>query len=74
MVNYSLDLTAYRCPIPLLATKKATVTLQTGDVLTVLLHKDIALQDFHLLCKEMSCEIKIQRSSDDQITLFIIKK
>ncbi len=74
MVNYSLDLTAYRCPIPLLATKKAAVTLQTSDVLTVLLHKDIALQDFHLLCKEIGCEIKIQPSSDDQITLFIIKK
>lgn len=51
-MNYQLDLTTYACPLPLLMTKKALITLEQGDKLDVLLASPY-LTDFELLAQEL---------------------
>lgn len=59
-MNYSLDLTAYRCPIPLLAVKRAMVSLKQGEKLEVYLNNSATIQDFKLLAEQSLCELEIQ--------------
>lgn len=50
-MDYRLDLTSYRCPLPLLMTKRALATLQQGDRLFLSLAPDAAVNDIHRLCQ-----------------------
>lgn len=49
-MDYRLDLTTYRCPLPLLMTKRALATLQQGDRLFISLSNDAAVNDIVQLC------------------------
>ncbi|MDG6230506.1 sulfurtransferase TusA family protein [Glaesserella parasuis] len=71
MVNYSLDLTAYRCPLPLLSAKRGMLQLKSGESLKLHLNKDVLLNDIILLCQEIQCELKIE--SETEVILFIYK-
>lgn len=51
-MQYELDLTSYRCPLPLLMTKKALVELQTGDVLKVRISAENGSGDIQLYCRQ----------------------
>lgn len=63
MAKYELDLTHYRCPLPLLATKKALMTLNPNDELWVCLNRDSAIDDFKLLCSELNCTPAIEQAT-----------
>lgn len=52
-MDYQLDLTAYRCPLPLLMTKKALLGLAKGDTLHLSLSDDANIDDICLLCIEL---------------------
>ncbi|PJG85437.1 sulfurtransferase TusA family protein [Conservatibacter flavescens] len=58
-MRYQLDTQQYRCPIPLLMTKKAILGLNKGDVLEVNLNTESAVEDFVLLCKTLHCSIQV---------------
>ena len=57
-MEYQLDLTAYRCPLPLLMIKKALATLAKGDVLWVTLAEHSSVEDIRLLCSELGYEFQ----------------
>lgn len=71
-MKYSLDLTSYSCPLPLLMTKKAMNDLKKGDSLLVLLNKQSCLADFELLAKEHHCLIDITEQAVENRILFAI--
>ena len=48
-MDYQLDLREYRCPLPLLMTKKALKALPKKATLSVFLSRDTSLADFELL-------------------------
>ena len=50
-MEYQLDTREYRCPLPLLMTKKAINTLAPNDVLTVWLAAESDIEDFRLFCE-----------------------
>ncbi len=51
-MKYTLDLTFYLCPLPLIMVKRALKTLPAGAELTLLLNEQCDPIDFHLLCEE----------------------
>lgn len=64
---YKLDLTTYRCPLPLLMTKKALTQLQQGDELVIELNSLSAVQDFKLLCEQY--QYQLQEISSGQLKI-----
>lgn len=56
-MDYRLDLTAYRCPLPLLMTKKALRSLAQGERLSVLLEEG-SVADFHLLAEQLGFDCR----------------
>ena len=50
-MEYQLDTREYRCPLPLLMTKKVVNTLAPNDVLTVWLAAESDIEDFRLFCE-----------------------
>lgn len=73
MVNYSLDLIAYRCPLPLLSAKRGMLQLNSGESLKLHFNKDVLLNDIILLCQEIQCELKSKIESETEVILFIYK-
>lgn len=71
-MDYRLDLTAYRCPLPLLMAKKALKSLAQGDSLTVLLHAP-TLSDFYLLAKDNNTDCRLI-SNENQIVILKFDK
>lgn len=53
-MHYELDLTEYRCPLPLLMTKKALIELQSGDILHVRLNTENGSRDIQLYCRQQN--------------------
>lgn len=72
-MDYQLDLTAYRCPLPLLMTKKALKGLEQGDKLYLLLNEYVGLNDFQLLAEENGFALVIEHQPR-QFHLSWIKK
>lgn len=70
-MEYQLDLTAYRCPLPLLMTQKALKSLPAGATLIVTLPSDSTLNDFFLLEKQLPCHIELSSTSSYQQQLRI---
>lgn len=67
-MKYSLDLTSYACPLPLLMAKKAMNDLKKGDSLAILLNQQSSLADFELLAQEYHWQIKtIEQAVENQI-------
>lgn len=74
MVNYSLDLTAYRCPLPLFMAKRAIKLLSVDEQLCIHLHQDAVLKDFVYLCEKHSCQIETLKHNSDNSIILITKK
>ena len=58
-MEYQLDTREYRCPLPLLMTKKAVNTLAPNDVLTVWLAAESDIEDFRLFCEAQQLFIDV---------------
>lgn len=67
-MDYRLDLTHYRCPLPLLMTQKALRQLPQGARLSVLL-KNSNLNDFYLLAHTLHFHCHQQILNEEQIEL-----
>ncbi|MGV6989025.1 sulfurtransferase TusA family protein [Testudinibacter sp. P80/BLE/0925] len=72
-MQYQLDTTEYRCPLPLLMVKKALSDLQTGDELRILLNTESTIEDFKLLCETVSCILVSTENSSAQFSLIVRK-
>ena len=59
-MEYQLDTREYRCPLPLLMTKKAINTLAPNDVLTVWLAAESDIEDFRLFCEAQQLFIDVE--------------
>ncbi|MBN6065868.1 sulfurtransferase TusA family protein [Aggregatibacter actinomycetemcomitans] len=57
-MEYQLDTRNYRCPLPLLMTKKALTKLTVNDELVVLLSAESTLEEFRLLCEKQHCALE----------------
>lgn len=63
-MKYQLDLTNYRCPMPLLMTQKALKGLQQDDILCVQLNADNGSRDIELYCRQQGYDFsKITQDS-----------
>ena len=72
-MEYQLDTREYRCPLPLLMTKKAVKTLALNDVLTVLLSSESNIEDFRL-CEEQHLFFVVTNQSQRSIKITKIKE
>lgn len=71
-MHYSLDLSGYICPIPLLTTKKAMTDLKKGDSLEILLNKQSSLADFELLAQERNWQFEIIEQAVGNRVIFAV--
>ncbi|MEG9499964.1 sulfurtransferase TusA family protein [Mannheimia indoligenes] len=69
-MKYSLDLTGYSCPLPLLMTKKAMTDLKKGDSLVILLNEQSSLADFELLAQERNWQFDIVEQAVENRVIF----
>ena len=53
-MKYQLNLTALRCPIPLLSAKKALKNLDKHDELMLILNLESAVENFSIFAEENS--------------------
>ncbi|UKH16253.1 sulfurtransferase TusA family protein [Actinobacillus pleuropneumoniae] len=72
--TYQLDLRQYRCPLPLLMTKKALNQLALNERLVLLLDLASSVQDFELLCEEYGYELVQDTQISRYYSLSIRKK
>ncbi len=69
-MEYQLDLSDYRCPLPVLMTKRALRSLTQGERLSVIVRHDVSLNDFALLCEEIGARLlQSERSNNGKWTL-----
>ncbi|MEG9482201.1 sulfurtransferase TusA family protein [Mannheimia sp. HC-2023] len=69
-MKYSLDLTGYSCPLPLLMTKKAMNDLKKGDSLEMVLNQQSSLADFELLAQEQNWQFEIIEQAVENRVIF----
>lgn len=74
MDTLTLDLTGLKCPLPILRTKKALATLESGTIITVLATDAGAPDDFQAFCKHTGHELLENRAEDGVFTLVIKRK
>ena len=53
-MKYQLNLTALRCPIPILSAKKALKNLDKNDELMLILNLESAVENFSIFAEENS--------------------
>lgn len=69
-----LDLRGLKCPLPILRTKKALSTLNSGEIITVFTTDVGAPDDFIAFCQHTGHELLANRVTDDGFTLTIKRK
>ena len=72
-VDTEIDTSGLNCPLPLLKTKKALVTMQPGERLRVIATDRGAFIDIPVYC-EMSDNALIDTSETENELIFIIEK
>ena len=67
-----LDLTGLKCPLPILRTKKALATLDSGAIITVLATDAGAPADFAAFCQHTGHEL-LESSEDNGVFTLVLK-
>ena len=73
-MKYQLNLTALRCPIPLLSAKKALKKLNKNDELMLILNFESAVENFSIFAKENSVALVEQYYVSEKEFIVILKK
>lgn len=73
-MKYQLNLTALRCPIPLLSAKKALKNLNKNDELMLILNLESAVENFSIFAEENSVALVEQYYSSEKEFIVILKK
>ncbi|MCK9008664.1 sulfurtransferase TusA family protein [Haemophilus influenzae] len=73
-MKYQLNLTALRCPIPLLSAKKALKNLDKNDELMLILNLESAVENFSIFAEENSVALVEQYYTSKKEFIVILKK
>ena len=73
-MKYQLNLTALRCPIPLLSAKKALKNLDKNDELILILNLESAVENFSIFAEENSVALAEQYYASEKEFIVILKK
>ncbi|BCL66496.1 sulfurtransferase TusA family protein [Haemophilus haemolyticus] len=73
-MKYLLNLTALRCPIPLLSAKKALKNLDKNDELMLILNLESAVENFSIFAEENSVALVEQYYASEKEFIVILKK
>ena len=73
-MKYQLNLTALRCPIPLLSAKKALKNLNKNDELMLILNLESAVENFSIFGEENSVALVEQYYASEKEFIVILKK
>ena len=73
-MKYQLNLTALRCPIPLLSAKKALKKLNKNDELMLILNLESAVENFSIFAEENSVVLVEQYYVSEKEFIVILKK
>lgn len=73
-MKYQLNLTALRCPIPLLSAKKALKNLNKNDELMLILNLESAVENFSIFAEENSVVLVEQYYASEKEFIVILKK
>lgn len=74
MSGITLDLKGLKCPMPMLRTKKALATLESGTIVTVLATDSGAPDDFAAFCKHTGHQLLDSSEADGVFTVVIQRK
>ena len=73
-MKYQLNLTAFRCPIPILSAKKALKNLDKNDELMLILNLESAVENFSIFAEENSVALVEQYYVSEKEFIVILKK
>ncbi|HHE9970539.1 TPA: sulfurtransferase TusA family protein [Haemophilus influenzae] len=73
-MKYQLNLTALRCPIPLLSAKKALENLNKNDELMLILNLESAVENFSIFAEKNSVALVEQYYASEKEFIVILKK
>ena len=73
-MKYQLNLTALRCPIPILSAKKALKNLDKNDELMLILNLESAVENFSIFAEENSVALAEQYYASEKEFIVILKK
>jgi UPF0033 protein HI_0242 len=73
-MKYQLNLTALRCPIPILSAKKALKNLDKNDELMLILNLESAVENFSIFAEENSVALVEQYYVSEKEFIVILKK
>ena len=73
-MKYQLNLTALRCPIPLLSAKKALKNLDKNDELMLIFNLESAVENFSIFAEENSVALVEQYYVSEKEFIVILKK
>ena len=73
-MKYQLNLTALRCPIPILSAKKALKNLDKNDELMLILILESAVENFSIFAEENSVVLVEQYYASEKEFIVILKK
>lgn len=71
--NLEVDAIGMNCPLPILRTKKALATMQSGEVLKVKATDTGAAHDFPMFAKQTGNEL-LSTSTEGEVLVFFIKR
>ena len=71
--NLEVDAIGMNCPLPILRTKKALATMQSGEVLKVKATDSGAAHDFPMFAKQTGNEL-LSSSTEGDVLVFFIKR
>lgn len=69
-----LNVENYRCPLPLMMTKKALKTLSVGDQLEVIFSRESAAENFIDFCIQHQCELQEKRILASHSFVIVFRK
>ncbi|WP_037586947.1 sulfurtransferase TusA family protein [Stenoxybacter acetivorans] len=73
MSGQTLDLCGLRCPLPILKTKKALASMQSGEILTVWATDAVAPDDFAAFCRQTGHQLLSSATPKEGVFELVIK-
>lgn len=71
--DQELDASGLTCPLPILRTKKALASLQSGQVLKIISTDPVSARDFELFAKQTGNEL-LQQTEQEGVFVFFLKR
>ena len=73
MINQTLDMCGYACPMPILKTKQALASMSSKEVIEVICTDQGSKKDFVAFCNQLGHKLISQRDEGNKI-IFQIEK